>query len=82
MSKAGVVKALFDKLRRGVSLTDAERKALLDLGTTIVRSEGDIPVIPTTPQAMRLLSPVQRARLAQALASAEGARRAEPATAE
>lgn len=82
MTKAGVAKALFDKLRRGVSLTDAERKALMDLGTTILRSEGDIPAIPTTPQAMRLLSPVQRARLAQALASAEGARRAEPATAE
>lgn len=75
LSKAGIAKALFDKLRRGVTLTDEERQALLEIGTTLVRSGDDLPKLPTTPQAMRLLSPAQRARLSQVLAAGEGARR-------
>lgn len=76
MSKAGIAKALFDKLRRGVSLTHEERAALVELGTTIVRTGDDIPRIPTTPQAMRLLTAPQRAQLSRALAQFEGSREA------
>lgn len=80
VSKTAIAKALLDKLRRGATLTDGEREALLELGTTIVRSGEDIPRIPTTPQAMRLLSPAQRARLARVLAAYGGAEMAsEPA---
>lgn len=73
MTKVGIVKTLYDKLRRGVTLTDGERQALLELGTTIVRTGDDIPRIPTTPQAMRLLTPAQRQRLSRYLAAGEGA---------
>lgn len=73
LSKVGIAKALFDKLRRGVTLTDGERAALLELGTTIMRGADDIPRLPTTPQGMRLLGPQERARLARVLAAYEGA---------
>lgn len=72
MSKAAIAKALFDKLRRGVSLTEGERAALMEIGTSLVRSAADVPAIPTTPQAMRLLSPRQRARLAAVLGAGQG----------
>lgn len=73
LSKIGIAKALFDKLRRGVSLTAEERQALIEIGTTIVRTGDDIPNLPTTPQAMRIMSPDQRRRLTRALAQYEGA---------
>lgn len=81
MSRAGIAKALFDKLRRGVTLTDEERQALLEIGTTLVRTGDDLPKLPTTPQAMRLLTPAQRARLSQVLAAGEGARRGQEVSA-
>lgn len=70
----GLAKMAFDKLRRGVSLTDAEREALVQLGTTTIRAADDLPRIPTTPQAMRLLTPMQRARISRLLSAGEGAR--------
>lgn len=76
LSKIGIAKALFDKLRRGVSLTPEERQALIEIGTTIVRTGDDIPNLPTTPQAMRLMSPDQRRRLSRAMAQFEGSREA------
>jgi hypothetical protein len=73
-SKVGLARALFEKLQRGVSLTEAERTALVEIGTTITRSGAQLPRIPTTPQAMRLLGPADRQRLSQTLATFEGLR--------
>lgn len=79
MSKLGIAKALFDKLQRGITLTPQEREALVELGTTIVRSGDDLPRIPTTPQAMRLMAPAQRQALSRALAQYQGQSMARPA---
>jgi hypothetical protein len=76
MSKIGILKAIVDKVRRGITLTDAEREALLQLGTTIVRTGEDIPNLPASPQAQRLLTPAARARFARLLAAAQGAEQA------
>ena len=77
MTKAGILKAIVDKVRRGVTLTDQEREALLQLGTTIVRTGEDIPNLPMSQQAERLMTPAQRARIARFLASGQGAAQAE-----
>jgi hypothetical protein len=71
MSKLGIVKAIIDKVRRGVSLTDAERAALVEYGTTRVTGANDIPQLPERSQPLRL-SPEQRARMVAALSSGEG----------
>lgn len=72
-SKAGILKAIIDKARRGVTLTDEEREALLQLGTTIVRTGDDVPALPAPRQIERLMTPAQRQRLARMLAAGAGA---------
>lgn len=74
LSKAGILKAIVDKIRRGVTLTDAERDALLELGTGRIDNADALPQLPTRPAPQRMLTPAQRARLARGLAAAEGAR--------
>jgi plasmid stabilization system protein ParE len=75
MSKLGILRAIVDKIRRGASLTDAEREALMQLGTTRLAGEGDVPSIPLLDGARRLLTPAQRQRLSRLLSSAQGAQR-------
>lgn len=76
MSKLGLIRAVLDKLRRGATLTDAEREALLQFGTSRVRTGADVPELPVVEEAQRLLSPEQRARIGRLMAVTEGRRRA------
>lgn len=76
MSKVGLLKAAIDKIRRGTTLTDAEREALMSLGTRQIEAPANLPMIPEVKVPERLMTPAMRQQLARVLASGEGARQA------
>lgn len=74
-SKTGIIVSLVNKLRRGVSLTDGERQAIVELATRRLDGPEAITAVPVSRRAIPL-SPQQRARLAIAASQAQGQQRA------
>lgn len=74
VTKLGIIRAIWDKIRSGATLTDAEREAMLRIATTPVRTSADVPDVPLlNGQTRKLISATQRARYSRALAGAAGA---------
>lgn len=71
-SRVGILMAILDKLRRGVTLTDAERDAMLEIATRQISAKRDIPSIPMRDGTRRLMSPATRHRLGRVAGSATG----------
>lgn len=72
----GLIRMALDKIRRGVTLTDAEREVLVSLGTRQIEPGRPMPDIPELKVPERLLTPAQRQRIARAFAIAGGSREA------